>query len=84
MALGSGGQTKMVRSRDKLKSSYLHYYSAYGHQNKQDGNLSWWVPAYKVTWPVDHMVTWDRMTNKTLCISTIRVPMDTKLGSMVT
>ena len=38
------------RSRDKLKTLYLHYQSAYGHQTWQDGNLPWWVPAHKVTW----------------------------------
>ena len=29
----------MSRSHEKLKSLYLNYYSAYGHQTRQDDNL---------------------------------------------
>ena len=30
-----------VKSRDNLKSLYLHYHSAYGHQTWQTGDLPW-------------------------------------------
>ena len=53
----------LARSREILKSLYIHYYSAYGYQTWQDGNLPWWAPAYKVTWPFDHMVLQDHVTN---------------------
>ena len=45
-----------VRLRDKRKSLYLHYHSAYGHETWQDGNLLWWAPAHKVVWDFDHVV----------------------------
>ena len=34
------GDAITARSRDKLKALYLHYQSVYGHQTRQDGNLS--------------------------------------------
>ena len=43
------------RSLDKLKT-FLHYQSVYGHLTWQDGNLPWWAPAQKITWPFDHVV----------------------------
>ena len=82
MTLWSRG---FVRSRDKLKSSYLHYHSAHGHQTWQDDDLPWWAPAYKVaSWPFDYVVLQDHVTKQNHYISTIRVPMATKLGRMVT
>ena len=47
------------RSPDKPNTLHLHYQSVYGHQTWQDGNLSWWPPAHKVTWPFDHVVFWN-------------------------
>ena len=44
----------------------------------------WWAPAYKVAWPFDHVVLRDHVTNWNDYISTIRVPMPTKLGKIVT
>ena len=54
--MGSLWSHGLPRPHGKLKSLHLHYHSAYGHQTWQDGNLSSWAPAHKVTWPVDHMV----------------------------
>ena len=60
------GDAITARSRDKLKALYLHYQSTYGHQTRQDGNLSWWAPVHKITWPLDQVVKlkWsDHVTN---------------------
>ena len=60
------GDAITARSRDKLKALYLHYQSVYGHQTRQDGNLSWWAPVHKITWPLNHVVKlkWsDHVTN---------------------
>ena len=46
MTLWSRGPPRL---RGKLKSSYLHYLSVYGHQTWQDVNSLEWVPTYKVT-----------------------------------
>ena len=46
-------------SREKWKTLYLPYQSAYFHQSWQDDNLPWWVPTYKVTSPLDHVVLQD-------------------------
>ena len=51
------------RSHGKLKFVHLHYHDVYGQQTGQDGKLSWWTPFYKVTWPFDHVVFWDHLTN---------------------
>ena len=51
------------RSHDKLKTLYLHYHSAYGHQTLQDGNVPRWAPTHKVTWPFQQVVLWDHVTN---------------------
>ena len=48
------GDVITSRSRDKIKT-YPHYQSAYGYQTWQDGNLPWWAPGCKVTWPFDHV-----------------------------
>ena len=69
-------QTKTVMS--------LHYHSAYGHQIRQYGNLPWWTPANKVTWPFDYMVLWDHVTKYKHYISSTAPPMATKLGRMMT
>ena len=75
MTLWSRG---LVRWRDKLKSLYLHYHSAYGHHISQDGDLYWWTPAHKVTWPPGHVVLWDHMTTENHYISTTTVSMATQ------
>ena len=31
----------LFQSHDKIKTLYLHYQSAYGHQTRKDGNLPW-------------------------------------------
>ena len=38
----------LVKSYGKLKSLYLQYGSAYGHQTWQDSNLPCWATAHKV------------------------------------
>ena len=61
MALESRG---VARSRDELKMFYLHCNNAYHHQTWQDGGLPWGACTPKVTWPFDHMVLWNYVTNK--------------------
>ena len=46
----------LVRSHDKLKTLYLHYYNAYGHKTWQDDVLPWVTSTHKVTWPFNHLV----------------------------
>ena len=50
------GDVITSRSRDKLKTLYLNYESAYGHQTWEDGNLAWWTPVHRVKWPFDHVI----------------------------
>ena len=37
----------LAKSRHKLKSLYLDYHSAYGHQTWQDGDLPSAAPTHK-------------------------------------
>ena len=60
MILWSSG---LVRSHDKLKSKYLHYHGAYGHQKLQAGDLPWEAFTHNVTPPFSHMVLWDHVAN---------------------
>ena len=46
---------RLSKTRDKQKSCF-YYQSAYGHQTWQGGNLQWWVPTHKATWPFDYVV----------------------------
>ena len=46
----------LVRSRDKLKTLYLHYHNAYGHKTRQDDVLPWVTSTHEVTWPYNHVV----------------------------
>ena len=48
---------------DKRKSLYLPCQSAYGHQTWQDNNVPWLALFYNVTWPFDHVVVGDHVTN---------------------
>ena len=72
------------RSRYKLKPLYLHYHIAYGHRSWWDGSLSWMVPNHKVTQHSVYVVLQSHTTNKNHFISSIRVPMATRIGRMVT
>ena len=47
----------------QLKTLYLHYHNAYGHQIWQGGDLPWGAPIHKITWPFDHVILQDRVTN---------------------
>ena len=49
----------LIIPRDKLKSLYLYYHNAYGHQTWQDGDLPWLSFNHKVIWPYNHMALWD-------------------------
>ena len=81
----SAGDVITSRSRDKIKMYRGDInQSAYSHQTLQDGNLPWWAPANKVTWPYDNVILQDHMANLNHYISTIRAPMAIKLGRMVT
>ena len=44
---------------------YLNYHSAYGHLTWQDGDLPWQTPTHKATWPFDHLVLQNHVTNWT-------------------
>ena len=66
-----------------LKKLYLHFHIAYGHQTWQSGNLSYRAANNKVTWPFDHVVLQDHVTDLKH-IPTTRVPMVIKLGRIVT
>ena len=60
MTLWSSG---LAKAHDKLKSSYLHYHSTYSGQTYCNGDLPWVTPCHKVTWPFDHVVLQDHVTN---------------------
>ena len=66
------------------RKTCLHYHNAYGHQIWQDSNLPLEAPTHKVTWLFDLVIQWDHVTNKNQCISATTVPMETKLGRMLT
>ena len=66
------------------QKTYLYYHNAYGHQIWQDCGLPWEAPIHKITWPFDHAVLRDHMTNQNHYNSTNRVAIATKLCSMVT
>ena len=55
-----------IKTRNKLETLYLHYYSFYSHQTWQHGNLAWWAPADRVTWSFDHLILYDQMMNQVL------------------
>ena len=44
-----------VRSRDKLKTFYLHYRNTYDHQTWKGGFIHWGGSFHKVKYPVDHV-----------------------------
>ena len=46
-------------------------------------DMPWRGPTHKVTWPFDHVVLWDDVTNSNHYISTTTMPMTTKLGGML-
>ena len=73
----------LSRSRDKLKPLYFHYHIAYGHRTWWDGNISWMDPNHKVTQHSVHFVLQSHVRNKNHYISSTRVPMATKRGTMV-
>ena len=68
----------------QVKTLYLHYHNAYGYQTWQGGDLPYGAPTHKITGHFGQVVLEDHVSNKSNCISTIRVPMVTKLGRMVT
>ena len=41
-------------------------YKAYGHQILQSGDLLREASTHKVTQPIEHVATWDRMINQKL------------------
>ena len=43
----------LLRSRDKLKTCYLHYHNAWSHQSQQPGALGWVDSNNEVTWPFE-------------------------------
>ena len=68
-----------------MKTLYLHYHNAYGHQTGQDSDLSGGAPTHKVTWPFDHVILRNQVTNVNY-ISTTTVPVHkvTKVGNIMT
>ena len=63
-----------LKSRDKLKTFYLCYQSAYGHQTWQNCNLWWWAPIHKVTWHFEYVILKNYVTNWNY-VSLTKVPM---------
>ena len=59
----------------------MHYQYAYNYQTWQGGDLPWRVPTGKVTWPFDHTLLRDHLTNYKFYIFTMRMAM--KLSKMV-
>ena len=51
----------------QIKTLYLHYHSAYGHQTWQGDDLPWGAPTHKITWHFDHMVLQDKLKPLYLC-----------------
>ena len=54
----------LVTSRDKLKLLYLKYWSAYGHQTWQVGDLLLGATAHNVPLLLSHMALRDCVTNQ--------------------
>ena len=50
----------LAKTLSKLKPSYLHYHSAYGHQTWQDGYLAWGTIIHIVPWLLKHVVFRDQ------------------------
>ena len=51
------------RSRDKLEWSYLHSYSAYGHQTWLDGDFPWVASTQNFIRSSGHVVLRGHVTN---------------------
>ena len=47
-----------VESLDTWKNFYLYLHNTYNHQTWQNGNLQSKDPTHEVTWPFNHVVTW--------------------------
>ena len=62
--------------------SYLHFHKTYGHHTRQTAELSWGITTTKITWPCDHMATWNHVTNEKRYISTSPKAMTAKLGKV--
>ena len=73
----------LMRSRDKLKPSYLHYHDLYNHQIWQDDNFPWWPCVYDITRPFDQVALRDHVTYWNHHMSATALPIGTKLGRMV-
>ena len=53
----------LARSRDSLKSLYLHYHSTYDHQTWQAGDLPRRASIHNVSSHFGHVVLQDHLTN---------------------
>ena len=73
-----------ARSRDKLKTLYIQYHNAYGHQAWQGGYIQWGASFHKVKRPFDHVALQGLMTDKIRYISTTKMTVAMKLGRVVT
>ena len=51
------------RSIYKLKTLYLHYHNAYGHQTCQSCDIMQGAPTHKFEWLFNEMILWGYMTN---------------------
>ena len=51
-----------------------YFHSTNGYQTWKGGELPWGTPIYKVTWPFDHVVFWNQVTNYAHYTSSTRVP----------
>ena len=57
-----GARVTNIGQYHPLKT-YLHYHNVHGHQSWQCGNLPWSATTHKATWPFDHVVVQDHVTN---------------------
>lgn len=74
--LKTDGLTKPTTPKDSIKKIVLSLW------NK--GDLTWGTPTYKVTWSFNHLVLWDHGINWIVYIATYRIPLNTKLGKVLT
>ena len=69
----------LERSFDRGKT-YLRQHDVCDHQTWQGCAVPWEDPIHKVTWPLNHMVLQNHVTNQSHYISTTMMPMTTKPG----
>ena len=70
----------VIGSYEKFKILGLYFYKACSNQSWLGSDLGWGAPAHKVTYLIDHMVTWWKFKNVTSTLP----PISIKLGRVMT